>query len=417
MPLDPSIILQAGRGVVPLKDPSEIADEQAARQMRALQLQQAQQGITDDQTARGIAMNTGADQLPGAYQKAGLLKQAQQAQGLQNEQQKSAYERGKAVTDAMKVAADLVMQNPTEQAAIAALDDISQRYKIPASHFDAGKAAIYAARNDPGKIRQLMGGLGAKADEALGKIENVNLGGVQQSQRTNPYTGELQVLNQQARSASPDSMLSAQTSTANNQATVTNSRQNAQMADTRAREFNDTKVEENRLKREQKQDTADMTKAGQVASFDTMLGTLDRLGSHPGLARSVGMMSKFPTAPGSDSANFQAELESFKSQAFVPMVAQLKGMGALSDAEGRKLTQAVGALDPNMGEKAFRDSVKRITEDMNAARARVVGNKGGATGSFDAPAQKQPIQLGMRRNGYIYKGGNPNDKASWEPEK
>jgi hypothetical protein len=77
--------------------------------------------------------------------------------------------------------------------------------------------------------------------------------------------------------------------------------------------------------------------------------------------------------PGTDSANFQAELETFKSQAFLPMVSQLKGMGALSDAEGKKLTAAVGALDPRMGEAAFRASLARVKKDMDDARERVAG--------------------------------------------
>jgi len=193
--------------------------------------------------------------------------------------------------------------------------------------------------------------------------------------------------------------LQAQTSNANNAATVANSRQNAVMADERAREFNATKVEENKLKREQKQETADMTKAGQIASFDTMLGTLDRLSTHKGLERSVGLMGKLPTMPGSDSANFQAELDTFQSQAFVPMVAQLKGMGALSDAEGRKLTQAVGALNPNMGEKAFRESIERIKTDMNAARARVVGKKGEST--QPAGIDASGLEAELRKRGLL----------------
>lgn len=165
--------------------------------------------------------------------------------------------------------------------------------------------------------------------------------------------------------------LSADTSRSNNAATITNSASNAKLTDDRTREFNATKVEENRIKREAKDDTASLTRASQLASFDTMLGTLDRLGKHPGLSRSVGAVSMFPTMPGSDSANFQAELNTFQSQAFLPMVAQLKGMGALSDAEGKKLTAAVGALDPKMGEEAFRDSVARITADMQSARNRM----------------------------------------------
>ena len=143
--------------------------------------------------------------------------------------------------------------------------------------------------------------------------------------------------------------------------------------DARARDFNAVQVEGNNIKRAEKRETLDMTKGSQVASFDTMLGTLGRLGSHGGLSRSVGLTGAFPTMPGSDSANFQAELDTFQSQAFIPMVAQLKGMGALSDAEGKKLTAAVGALNPKMGEKAFKESLGRITTDMESARARVSG--------------------------------------------
>ena len=155
------------------------------------------------------------------------------------------------------------------------------------------------------------------------------------------------------------------------------------MTDARARDLNAAAQAANQIKLSDKAAEQDKAKANQVASFDVMLGSLDRLGKHPGLPRSVGMNSVFPTMPGSDSANFQAELNTFQSQAFLPMVAQLKGMGALSDAEGKKLTAAVGALDPKMGEKAFRASIDRIQKDMSAARGRLAGTEaGGATGDF-----------------------------------
>ncbi|HEY1180800.1 MAG TPA: hypothetical protein VGE56_00735 [Rhodocyclaceae bacterium] len=156
------------------------------------------------------------------------------------------------------------------------------------------------------------------------------------------------------------------------------------MTDDRARDFNAVSGQANALKLSEKQETAKMTKASQVASFDTMLGTIERLGAHPGLPRSVGLYSKVPTIPGSDSANFQAELETFQSQAFIPMVAQLKGMGALSDAEGKKLTAAVGALNPNMSEKAFKESLGRVMADMEAARSRVAGPQA------PSPAEPKP---------------------------
>lgn len=191
------------------------------------------------------------------------------------------------------------------------------------------------------------------------------------------------------------------------------------LTDARAREFNAVQVEANKLKRDEKKEAEAIAKGGQIASFDTMLGTLDRLAAHPGLSNSVGLMSALPTMPGSNSATFQAELNTFQSQAFLPMVAQLKGMGALSDAEGKKLTAAVGALDPKMGEQAFRESIGRIKSEMEAARARVVGapRQGGASGSFGEPvAPARPPMRGQVVQGYKFKGGDPSKQENWEKQ-
>lgn len=219
--LHPSIILQAGKGVTKLLTPDELQEQAMNREVNGIKLQHARQGVADDQAYRQVLQSgaSGQEQVS-ALQKAGLGKQAMEASKFQTEQQKTQYERGKAITDAMKVAADAVMQNPTEQNAISALDEISSRYGIAPNHFDRGKAAIYATRNNPNAIRQLMAGLGAKADEALGKIENVNLGGSLQTQRTSPVTGETQVLSNQARTQSPDSVASVAQSGANNAATI-----------------------------------------------------------------------------------------------------------------------------------------------------------------------------------------------------
>lgn len=194
--------------------------------------------------------------------------------------------------------------------------------------------------------------------KARDKLEEVRLG--DKVAFRSPYSTEMQGSMPVGQSA--DSRASTAVAWANNAATL----RGQNMTDARARDMND-------ITRGEKKKIEELTKGGQIASFDTMLGTLDRLGSHPGLSRSVGIVGAFPTMPGSESANFKAELDTFQSQAFIPMVSQLKGMGALSDAEGKKLTAAVGALNPNMGEKAFRESVGRITSEMAAARERVSG--------------------------------------------
>lgn len=140
-------------------------------------------------------------------------------------------------------------------------------------------------------------------------------------------------------------------------------------------------------------------RAGATASFDTAIGTLTRLGSHPGLEAAVGFKGVSGgllggwVPSGTEAANFNAELEAFKSQMFLPMVQQLKGMGALSNAEGQKLTAAVGALDQSMSEAEFKASATRIMQDLEGAKARAAGfnrsNNGPARGGGSKPVNAQ----------------------------
>lgn len=377
MALDPSIILRAGQGVTPLLTPAEIQDQQMQREAGTYKLNALRQQADDDTAYRNVLRSgVSADELPNKLYSAGLGKQAQEAQKFQLEQQKAQREARKAKLETGLKHFEVVGQLMSGVKDQASLDLARQQ---ASQIFGPDAAANIPQVYDPAQIEQRRVQAMTVKDQMEQQYKRLTL---DETRRGHDLTRQ---------TALETNANTVAASRANNAATIANSAQTAQMADARAREFNATKVEENKLKREAKQETLDMTKAGQVASFDTMLGTLDRLKKHPGLDRSVGKMSAFPTMPGSDSANFQAELETFQSQAFVPMVAQLKGMGALSDAEGRKLTAAVGALNKEMSPKAFRESVERIIGDMNAARARVVGpSKGGASGDFDAPAK--PVQ-------------------------
>lgn len=350
MALDPSIILQAGRGVTPLLSAAEIEDQQLQREVGRYKLNALRQESDDDAAYRNVLRSGVApDQMANKLYAAGLGKQGQAAQKFQAEQAKTQIETQKAKLEAGIKQFDAIgqiMSGVKDQASYDAARQQISRLVDPA-HM-ANIPTIY----DPATVAR-------NQQQAMSVKEQMA-----QKWKEMEYS-----------TPNANSVLQAQTSRANNAATIANSQRTADMTDARAREFNATKVEDNRIKREAKDDTANLTKASQIASFDTMLGTLDRLGKHPGLARSVGLVGALPTVPGSDSANFQAELNTFQSQAFLPMVAQLKGMGALSDAEGKKLTAAVGALDPKMGEQAFRESVKRITDEMEAARARMTGGK------------------------------------------
>lgn len=136
---------------------------------------------------------------------------------------------------------------------------------------------------------------------------------------------------------------------------------------------------------------AQSSKEGAIDSYNTSLQSIDRLAKHPGLKSAVGatLQPKIPflgEIPGTEKANFMAELDTFKSQTFLPMVQNLRGMGALSDAEGKKLTDAVGALNPSMSEQAFKESLLRIKADLNRAKGRI----GKSIGQPNQPMQQAP---------------------------
>jgi len=164
-----------------------------------------------------------------------------------------------------------------------------------------------------------------------------------------------------------------------------------------ARETNQIKLEELRQKQLDVRSKADAARAdrqaaaqGAVDTFSTALDSLSEIEHSPGLKKAVGFNSAFPTVPGTDAANFEARLDTFKAQTFLPMVASLKGMGALSDAEGKKLSDAVGALSPKMSEDAFRSSIGKI-------RTQLESKLGTVKRQFDyqepaAPQQAQQTQ-------------------------
>ena len=136
-------------------------------------------------------------------------------------------------------------------------------------------------------------------------------------------------------------------------------------------------------KRADKQAKEDAQKQGVVASFDSSLDTLARLASHPGKSSAVGFGGTTSSMiPGTNAAGFASQLETFKAQTFLPQVQNLKGMGALSDAEGKRLTAAVGALDQKMKPAEFDAQLKIIENDLRKARARVTGG----TVSTEAPS-------------------------------
>jgi hypothetical protein len=144
------------------------------------------------------------------------------------------------------------------------------------------------------------------------------------------------------------------------------------------RQLIEQRIQDLQAKADEKQATLQSQAQGRVAAFDSAINTLDLLNAHPGKKSVVGALSGgvVSAIPGTDAAGFMSQLETFKAQTFIPMVSALKGMGALSDAEGKKLTAAVGALDPKMKLSEFNAAVARIKGELEAARQRAASLPG-----------------------------------------
>jgi hypothetical protein len=122
----------------------------------------------------------------------------------------------------------------------------------------------------------------------------------------------------------------------------------------------------------EKKIAAERQQQGLVSSFDAALDTLNTIAIHPGKKAAVGFGgTQLSMIPGTDAAGFAAQLETFKAQTFLPQVQALKGMGALSNAEGQKLEAAVGALTQSMKQSEFDSQIVKIKKYLQDAKDRV----------------------------------------------
>jgi len=424
--LDPNIILQAGRGVVPLKSQNEINEEAAVGQMRALQLQQAQQGLSDEQATRQ-AYAAGGD-VGKTLQAQGLYKPALAHQKLQMDQQKAQADRGKAAAEGMKQGATMILANPTEENAIRTLSETAQLYGLPAEMVDGAKARIYAARNDPNQLRQLAQGWGADAEKVLGKFTTENLGGTIQTQRTNPITGQVEIANVQERTQSPDSLASQAITVRGQNMTDARARD---LAALKSQELNQTKqlaADAKNLDRVDKKVTAFATQLDKtnVPQFESLLSDIEAdIGKFKDIPGYGGIMGNLPTF-----------LQTEEGRALRQKIATLRNL-TLKDRSGaavtnQELTRLLEELGTGMlkTDADLKRGLSGVRKNLDAVKQNVVAGvdddtlneyqqRGGMPLKRGAQTSsaKQPLQLGMRRNGFIYKGGNPNDKSSWEPER
>jgi len=184
------------------------------------------------------------------------------------------------------------------------------------------------------------------------------------------------------------------------QADIDIDRQNARIAAMNAaanREANAIKRQELRLKVDEAIAKRDEIARGKIAevesansNIDNMINTIDRVMSNPSLKDVVGSFEgRMPAAASmldDQESDAIALLDTLGSQAFLAQIPNIKGMGALSNAEGEKLQSALQNLSRAQSEKQLTASLKEAQRLMIKARKNVADRYGVKQSVPDTPS-------------------------------
>jgi hypothetical protein len=131
------------------------------------------------------------------------------------------------------------------------------------------------------------------------------------------------------------------------------------------------KLEEKRGQLESAKRDKDVAGKSALATFDRAIDTINEIKNSSGFSSAVGVPGVTAYLPGTAAKETQGLIESLKSQAFLAEVEKMKGLGALTEREGAALTSAVGSLQLDMPEDAFKRSLNRIEDYFKAGKTRI----------------------------------------------
>ncbi len=125
------------------------------------------------------------------------------------------------------------------------------------------------------------------------------------------------------------------------------------------------------------------------------LDTIEALRSHPGREWGLGAAGILPGIAGTDQKAFVNLVDQAKGQAFLEAFNSLRGGGQITEAEGRKATDALARLDraqrPEDFDAALKDYEDVIKKGLDASRQRAGAN----SGNPPPPNGGRPDPLGL----------------------
>jgi len=127
------------------------------------------------------------------------------------------------------------------------------------------------------------------------------------------------------------------------------------------------------LRREAAQDKKIAAANAAQGAIDSAQATIDQanaVANHPGRMSGLGTYDPRQLIRGTDPYNFNEEINKLKSETFLASVQGMKGLGALSNAEGQKVQSAIASLNTGMSKEAFDKQLSTITTIMQQAQQR-----------------------------------------------
>jgi hypothetical protein len=170
-----------------------------------------------------------------------------------------------------------------------------------------------------------------------------------------------------------------------------------------AKEGNALKRQENEIKLKEMIDKRDATVREKVADIesaradmDNFLNTADRILKTPKniVGSAAGPISARMPTLSQDTADFEALVETLGSQAFMAQIPKMKGAGALSDAEGKKLQSSLQNLSLSQSPERLLENVKEAQRLIMKGRANLSRKAGLPESIPDTPAvQTSPSDI------------------------
>ncbi|EMF1463730.1 DNA transfer protein [Escherichia coli] len=138
-------------------------------------------------------------------------------------------------------------------------------------------------------------------------------------------------------------------------------------------ELQDKRLQNQQAMEQARRDKADAYNSG-MDNLSRTIETATKVLNSPGFTGYFGtnlnpLSSRF--IPGTEAADTETLVDTLKSQGFLSGIQQMKGMGALSNAEGQKVMDAIGSLSPNQSEKSARAVIKTIIKTTEMAQKRM----------------------------------------------